>query len=87
MIEPLKDNVIIEPMKEPREIPDGIVLPERPRDAAQFGRIKYVGPDVQCLKPDDVVVLPTWNDDELEVNGKKYIVLAEKAISVRITPR
>ena len=85
MIEPLKDNVIIEPIKESGKTPGGIILPERSRDAARFGRVEYVGPDVQNLKPGDTVILPTWNDDELEVDGKKYIVLAEKTISVRIS--
>ncbi|KKN35476.1 hypothetical protein LCGC14_0783280 [marine sediment metagenome] len=85
MIEPLKDNVIVEPVVNPDLIPGGITLPERSRDALRFGRVAYVGPDVQGLKPGDTVILPTWNDDELEIDGKKYIVLAEKAISVRIT--
>ncbi len=85
MIEPLKDNVIIEPITNPNPIPGGITLPERSRDALRFGMIGTVGPDVQALKPGDIVILPTWNDDELEVDGKKYIVLAEKAISVRIS--
>lgn len=87
MIEPLKDNVIIEPIKESGKTPGGIILPERAQSAAKFGAVRFVGPDVQSLKPGDIVILPTWNDDELEVDGKKYIVLAEKTISVRITPR
>ena len=87
MIESLKDNVIIEPIKESNETPGGILLPDRAQNIPKFGRVEYVGPDVQILKQHDIVVLPTWNDDELEVNGKRYIVLAEKVISVRITPR
>ena len=85
MIEPLKDNVIIEPIPESNETPGGIILPDRAQSAAKFGTVRFVGPDVVSLKLGDTVVLPTWNDDELEVNGKKYVVLAEKAISVRIS--
>ena len=85
MIEPLKYNVIIEPITNPNLIPGGITLPERSRDALRFGRVEYIGPDVQVLKPGDIVILPTWNDDELEIYDKKYIVLAENAISVRVS--
>lgn len=84
MIETLQDNLVIEPIENPIHAPGGIILPDRAQSAAKFGTVRFVGPDVQCLKPGDVVVLPTWNDDELEVDGKKYIVLAEKAISVRV---
>lgn len=86
MIEPLKDNVIIEPMDESKLPPSKIILPDRPSNVPRFGTVRFVGPDVQALKPGDTVILPTWNDDELEVDGKKYIVLAEKTISVRIAP-
>ena len=85
MIEPLKDNVIIEPRKESNETPGGILLPDRAQNIPKFGTVRFVGPDVHVLKPGDTVVLPTWNDDELEVDGVKYVVLAEKAISVRVS--
>ena len=85
MIEPLKDNVIIEPIYDPIDSIAGIILPERAQNIDKFGVVCFVGPDVQVLKPGDAVILPTWNDDELEVDGRKYIVLAEKAISVRIS--
>lgn len=85
MIEPLQDNLIIEPMDESKLPPSHIILPERAQNAAKFGWVRFVGPDVVSLKPGDVVVLPSWNDDEIEVDGKKYIVLAEKNISVRVS--
>ncbi len=85
MIEPLKDNVIIEPIDESVLPPSHIILPNRSRDDVRFGWVRFIGPDVQVLKPGNIVVLPTWNDDELEVDSKKYVVLAEKNISVRIS--
>ena len=87
MIEPLKDNVIIEPtiLAAIVRVEYKVVLPNRPIADPHFGTVRFVGPDVQVLKPGDLILLPTWNDDELEVDGKKYIVLAEKVISVRIS--
>lgn len=85
MIEPLGNNIIVEPIKNPIHTPGGITLPHRARDDDRFGCVRFIGPDVKTLKPGDVIVLPTWNDDELEVDGKKYIVLVEKSISVRIS--
>ena len=89
MIEPLQDNLIIEPMDESGLLPGHIVLriilPERAQNAAKFGTVRFAGPDVVSLKPGDKVILPSWNDDEIEVDGKKYIVLAEKNISVRVS--
>lgn len=85
MIKPLQDNLIIEPLVQPNPIPDGIVLPERARDDAQFGIVREVGPSVQALKPGDTVILPSWYDDKIEIDGKTYVVLAEKSISVRVS--
>lgn len=85
MIEPLQDNLIIKPLKEPNPIPGGIILPDRAQSAAKFGTVRFIGPDVVSLKSGDIVMLPNWSDDELEVDGKKYIVLAEKNISVRVS--
>ncbi|KKN27416.1 hypothetical protein LCGC14_0864980 [marine sediment metagenome] len=85
MIEPLRDNVIVEPIVNPDLMPGRITIPDRAQKDPKFGVVGSVGPDVQGLKPGDTVILPAWNDDELEINGKKYIVLAEKAISVRIS--
>ena len=85
MIEPLKDNVIIEPIYDPIDSIAGIILPDRAQNAPKFGVVDSVGPDVEVLKPGDTVLLPGWDDIEMEIDGKKYIVLAEKAISVRIS--
>jgi len=84
MIKPLQDNVIVEPMDESKLPPSHITLPNRARDDVRFGWVRSVGPCVDYLKPGDRVILPTWNDDEIEFDGKKYIVLAEKSISVRV---
>ena len=87
MIEPLKDNVIIEPTISAAivRVEYGVVLPDRSISVDHFGVVRFIGPDVGVLKLGDVVVLPTWDDEKLEVDDKKYIVLAEKAISVRIS--
>jgi len=85
MIEVLQDNLIIEPIKNPIHAPGGIILPERAALRPQIGTVRFVGYDVRHLRPGHVVMLPGWNDDELEVDGKKYIVLAEKNISVRVS--
>ncbi|KKL58811.1 hypothetical protein LCGC14_2221620 [marine sediment metagenome] len=84
MIEALQDNVIIEPTKSPI-VATKIILPDRPASSSQFGTVRFIGPDVGRLVVGDVVILPIWNDDELEVDGKKYIVIAEGNISVRIS--
>lgn len=82
MIEPLQDNLIIKPIK---ETPKGVLLPERAQNTFDFGIVWLIGPDVKVLKQGDLVLLPSWDDDKLEVDGEKYIVLAEKNISVRIS--
>ena len=85
MIEPLKDNVVIKPTKASETTPGGIILPDRAHNAPKFGVVDSVGPNVEVLKSGDTVLLPGWDDIELEIDGEKYIVLAEKAISVRIS--
>lgn len=85
MIEPLKDNVVIKPTKASEKTPGGILLPDRAQKDPKFGVVQSVGPDVQALKSGDVVLLPGWDDTTLEINGVKYIILAEKSISARIS--
>ncbi len=87
MIEPLKDNVIIEPIALAAlvRVEYKVVLPNRPIADLHFGTVRFVGPDVDRLVVGDVVMLPDWNDDELEIDDKKYIVLREKSISVRVS--
>ena len=81
MIEPLKDNVVVKPIK---KTPEGVALLERSRDAFDFGIVWLVGPDVEVLKPDDLVLLPTWNEDILIVDSVEYTIITEKSVSVRI---
>lgn len=85
MIEPLKDNVIIKPTKASETTPGGILLPDRAQKDPKFGVVDSVGPDVVALKKGDTVLLPGWDDIGLEIGGEKYIVIAEKSISVRIS--
>lgn len=85
MIEALQDNLIIEPTKESDTTPGGIVLPDRAQKAPKFGTVRFVGPGVMALEPGDVIMLPSWDDDKLEVDGKEYIVLAEKNVTVRVS--
>ena len=82
MIEPLGTNVVVKPIE---ETPEGVLLPERARDTLNFGIVWLVGPDVKVLKRGDLILLPSWNDDKLKVDGVEYVMLAEKSIGVRIS--
>lgn len=87
MIEVLQDNVVIEliPLAALVEIEHKIKLSDRLVSDSHYGTVYLVGPDVKRLDVGNVVVVPNWNDGNLEVDGKNCIILAEKSISMRIS--
>ncbi len=84
---PLSDHVFIEPLKEDKTTKSGIVLPETmEKEKPMVGKIVAAGPGKRDDKGDllpmsvkvgDKVLFKKYGPDELEVDGKKYLVGSE----------
>ena len=89
-IKPLSDHVFLEAMEEDRVTKSGIVLPDTAeKEKPVRGRVVAVGPGKRndrgellplSLKVGDLVLFKKYGPDEVEIDGKKYLVAEENDI-------
>lgn|SRR3989338_10700164 len=89
-IQPLRDHVLIEPIKAEEKTKSGIYLPETAeKERPEEGRIVAVGPgriDTKGervpmeVKKGDRVLFSKYGPNELKVDGKEYLVAKEEDI-------
>lgn len=82
-LKPLSNHIIIEPLDEDRTTPSGIVLPENASEKPTRGKIIAVGPGKRdekgaivpmSVSVDMIVLFKKYGPDEIEIDGKKYLV-------------
>ncbi|MEK7192209.1 MAG: co-chaperone GroES [Patescibacteria group bacterium] len=83
-LKPLSNRVFIEPLTEDKRTKSGIVLPETAeKEKPVLGRVAAVGPGKLNEKGERVpmqvavgnkVLFKKYGPDEIEVDGKKYLV-------------
>jgi chaperonin GroES len=83
-IQPLSNHVFIEPLADEKTTKSGIVIPETAdREKPIKGKVLAVGPGKlndkgeripMSIKEGDVVLFKKYGPDEIEVDGKKYLV-------------
>ena len=89
-LKPLNDHIFLEPLEEEKTTKSGIVLPETAEKEKPIkGRVVAVGPGKldekgkrvpMSVKVGDKVLFKKYGPDELEVDGKKYLVGEENDI-------
>lgn len=89
-LKPLNDHIFLEPVEEEKTTKSGIVLPDTAeKEKPVKGRVAAVGPGKldekghrvpMSVKVGDIVLFKKYGPDELEVNGKKYLVGEESEI-------
>lgn len=89
-LQPLNDHIFIEPIGEEKTTKSGIVLPDTAEKekpirgkvvAAGPGKLNEKGERVpMSVKVGDTVLFKKYGPDELEVDGKKYLVGEEADI-------
>lgn len=90
MFKPLSDHLFIEPIEETKTTKSGIVLPDTAEKEKPIkGRVIAVGSGKlndkgertpMSVKVGDVVLFKKYGPDELEIEGKKYLVGDENDI-------
>ncbi|TRZ64956.1 MAG: co-chaperone GroES [Spirochaetia bacterium] len=83
-IKPLSNHIFLEPLEEEKTTKSGIVLPETAeKEKPVKGKILAVGPGkfndkgeriAMSVKVGDVVLFKKYGPDEIEIEGKKYLV-------------
>ncbi|MBI4991961.1 MAG: co-chaperone GroES [Candidatus Harrisonbacteria bacterium] len=89
-LHPLNDHIFLEPLEEEKTTKSGIVLPETAEKQKPIkGKVVAVGPGKllengqrapMSVKVGNVVLFKKYGPDELEVDGKKYLVGEEADI-------
>lgn len=88
-IKPLSDHLFIEPLEEEKTTKSGIVLPDTAEEKPVKGKILAVGPGKRndkgeivplSVKVGDVVLFKKYGPDEIEIDGKKYLIAEESDI-------
>ena len=89
-LKPLYDKVVVERFEEREErTPSGIIIPDTAKEKPQLGKVVAVGPgklldngEVKPLsvKEGDIVLFNKYAGNEVEIDGKKYLVMSEDEI-------
>lgn len=89
-LKPLNDHIFLEPVAEEKTTKSGIVLPDTAEKEKPIkGKVVAVGPGKlddngkrvpMSVKVGDLVLFKKYGPDELEVDGKKYLVGEENDI-------
>ena len=93
---PLSNHVFLEPLEEEKTTKSGIVLPETAEKEKPIkGKVLAVGPGKMkddgtgvrpmSVKIGDIVLFKKYGPDEVELDGKKYLVGDEDDILAIIT--
>ncbi len=88
-IKPLSNHIFIEVVDEEKTTKSGIVLPETAEHKPIKGKIFAAGPGklndkgeriLMSVKVGDIVLFKKYGPDEIEIDGKKYLVGDEEDI-------
>lgn len=89
-IKPLSDHVFIEPVADEKVTKTGIVLPDTAeKERPMKGRVLAVGVGKtndrgellsMAVKVGDMILFKKYGPDEIEIDGKKYLVGSEEDI-------
>ena len=69
------DKIITSPIKKKDKTPGGIVLPNAARQFEKVGKVLSVGPDVEGVKPCDLIMFPPELSVELTYKGESAVVV------------
>ena len=80
----IDDKVLVQPDEgEDEKSPGGIIIPDTAKEKPQKGTIVAVGTDEdlkEVVKKGDKVVFGKYTGDEIEFEGKKYLVVQRSDI-------
>jgi chaperonin GroES len=84
-LEPLDDNLVVEPLDE-SELPSGLIVPANETTLVRSGIVVAVGPDVSLVEPGDKVLFPRAAGYEVRLarSSHRVRVLKREDVIARI---
>ncbi|MCF7796358.1 MAG: co-chaperone GroES [Candidatus Marinimicrobia bacterium] len=86
-IQPLDDRVLVEPAAEEEKTASGIIIPDTAKEKPRRGKVVAVGNDEELqglLKVNDEVLYGKYAGDELQYDGKDYLILSRSDILAKL---
>ena len=84
MIKPLADRVVIEPKEAETKTASGLYIPDTAKEKPVRGEVVAAGngtkDDPMTVKVGDKVLYGKYAGTELEVDGKKYLIMRQSDI-------
>ncbi len=81
---PVGERVLLEPAKKEEKTKGGILLPDEARQEKKEGTVISAGTFKEGkelpLKPGDKVIYGGYSSEEIEIDGKKYMLIEFKDI-------
>ncbi|MBO7168282.1 MAG: co-chaperone GroES [Bacteroidaceae bacterium] len=83
-VKPLADRVLIEPAPAETKTVGGIIIPDTAKEKPLRGTVVAVGNGTKdedmVLKEGDVVLYGKYAGTELEIEGKKYLIMRQSDV-------
>ncbi len=87
-LKPINDRVVVKPAPADAKTAGGIIIPDTAKEKPQKGKIVAVGPGKDgnklTVKKGDTVLYGKYAGQELEYEGKEYLIMREDDILVVI---
>lgn len=86
---PLHDRVAVEPIEQEERTQGGIIIPDTAKEKPMQGKIIAVGTGARnekgetlamAVKTGDIVLYGKWSGTEVEIGGKKLMIMKESDI-------
>ena len=83
-LQPLEDRVLVEPLEDSEQkTAGGIIIPDSAKEKPRMGIVRSVGTDEKLqkiVKTGDKVLYGKYSGDEIEADGKKYLIVKKEDI-------
>ncbi|MBW2057238.1 MAG: co-chaperone GroES [Deltaproteobacteria bacterium] len=83
-IKPFEDRVLVEPQElEESRTKGGIIIPDTAKEKPRTGKVVEVGTDeglAENIEVGDRIVFAKFTGDEIEFEGKKYLIVSRSDI-------
>lgn len=88
-LRPLDDRVVIKQLDAEEKSSGGIILPDTAKEKPQMGKVVATGPgktmdngslSVMVVKKNDTVIYAKYMGNDVEIDGKKYVILNQSDI-------
>ena len=80
MLKPLEDFVVLVLEKEEKKTESGIILTTEEKDKPAIGKVLSVGPKVENLKTNDLVIYQSYSGTKVKLENQEYLIVQAKNI-------